>query len=88
LKRKLFTKYAKEVAIGIHELTKKPTNDIERKLLDIVLQKLKIEEQQEAKDDLPEELSDEEIKKLEAKEKKEKDKKTKKSRLETVEGDE
>ncbi len=74
-KRKLFTKYAKEVAIGLHELTKKPQNEIEKKLLDIVHHKLKIDEEKEAREDVPEELSDEEIQKLEAKAKKENGKK-------------
>ncbi len=89
MKRKLFMKYAKEVALGLNVLTKKNAHDIEKKLLDIVLTKLKIEEQKEADENLPEELSDEEIKKLEAKEKKEKGKKPKKSRLApAAEGDE
>jgi DNA topoisomerase-6 subunit B len=88
LKRKLFMKYAKEVAIGIHELTKKPTNEIEKKLLEIVLTKLKIDEAKEAKELADEELSDEELKKIEAQEKKEKAKKAKKSRLSDEEGDE
>lgn len=48
-KRKIFMKYAKEVAIGLHELTKKPVTELEKKLLDIVMHKLKIEEAQEAK---------------------------------------
>ncbi|MDO8625127.1 MAG: DNA topoisomerase VI subunit B [Candidatus Diapherotrites archaeon] len=88
LKRKLFMKYAKEVAIGIHDLTKKPTNEIEKKLLDIVMHKLKMDEAKETEENAPEELSDEELKKLEEKEKKEKGKKDKKSRLADEEGDE
>ena len=80
-KRKLFMKYAVEVAIALEDLTGEKKATIEKKLLDIVLHRLKIDEEKESADDIPEELTDEEIKKLAEKEKKEKDKKKKKSRL-------
>jgi len=73
-KKKLFLKYATEIAIGLHDLTGKDTKEIEKKLHEIVLKKLKLEEQKE--DDLAEELSEEELEK-ESK----KGKKGKKSKL-------
>lgn len=57
-KRKIFMKYAKEVALALHELTKKPANEIEKKLLDIVLHKLKLEEEQGITDEQAEEEED------------------------------
>ncbi len=60
-KKKLFLKYATEIAIGLHDLTGKDVKEIEKKLHDIVLKKLKLEEQKE--DDLAEELSEEELEK-------------------------
>lgn len=81
-KRKLFMKYATEVAGGIHELTGEKKETIQKKLLDIVLHRLKIEEEQAAKEEVPEELSEEELQKESQKTKKEKGKtKGKKSRL-------
>ncbi len=59
-KRRIFMKYAKEVAIALHDLTKKPAADIEKKLLDIVMHKLKLEEQMEAKGIKTEETNEEE----------------------------
>ncbi|MBI2598466.1 MAG: DNA topoisomerase VI subunit B, partial [Candidatus Diapherotrites archaeon] len=69
-KRRIFMKYAKEVAIGLHELTKKPVTEIEKKLLDIVMHKLKLEEAQEAKEIAPEETQAEEQEKQEKRKKK------------------
>lgn len=81
-KRKLFTKYATEVAAGLQELTKEKKDTIEKKLLQIVLQRLKIEEEQMVKEEIPEELSEEELENQAKKEKKEKEKKKgKKKRL-------
>lgn len=47
-KKKLFLKYATEVAIGVNWLTGKPKTEVEKKLHDIVLKKLKLEEKEEA----------------------------------------
>ncbi|MBN1941552.1 MAG: DNA topoisomerase VI subunit B [Candidatus Diapherotrites archaeon] len=49
-KKKLFLKYATEVAIAVHELTGKKRDEIEKKLHNIVLKKLKLEEQIEKKE--------------------------------------
>ncbi len=89
-KRKLFMKYAAEVAYGLQELTKEKKETIEKKLLQIVLNRLKIEEEQMAKEEVPEELDEAELEKEAKKEKKEKEKKgkKKKSRLGGEEGDE
>jgi len=46
-KRKLFLKYATEVAIAVHKLTGKKKEDIEKKLQNVVLKKLKLEEKLE-----------------------------------------
>ncbi len=43
-KKKLFMKYAQEIAIGLSELTKEKRESIEKKLVDIVSKKLKLEE--------------------------------------------
>lgn len=86
-KRKLFMKYAAEVAYGLQELTKEKKDVIEKKLLQIVLQRLKIEEEQMAKEEVPEELDEKELEK-EAKKEKEKKGKKKKSRLGGEEADE
>lgn len=80
-KRKLFMKYATEVAQAIHELTGEKKDTIHKKLMEIVLTRLKIDEAKETADDIPDEMTDDEIKKLAEKEKKEKGKKKKKSRL-------
>lgn len=85
-KRKLFMKYATEVAIGLSELTGEKKTDIEKRLHDIVLSRLKIEEEKMANEEIPEEMSDEELAKEAEKEKKEKSKKKKKSRLGDDEG--
>ncbi len=87
-KRKLFMKYATEVAIGLHELTGEKKDSIEKKLHDIVLHRLKIDEAKDEAEDVPEEMTDEELKKEAEKEKKEKGKKKKKSRLDDEGGDE
>ncbi|MBI5554019.1 MAG: DNA topoisomerase VI subunit B [Candidatus Diapherotrites archaeon] len=82
-KRKLFYKYATEVAIGLAELTGKKKEEIEAKLHDIVLRHLKLEEAQEAKQqqkgsELSEEEVEKEYQKRVQKEEKEKAKKKKK----------
>jgi DNA topoisomerase-6 subunit B len=88
-KRKLFMKYATEVANAVHELTGEKKEIIQKKLLDIVLHRLKIEEEQAAKETVPEEISEEELEKEAKKEKKEKAKKgKKKSRLSEESGEE
>ncbi|MDO8627329.1 MAG: hypothetical protein Q7K42_02600, partial [Candidatus Diapherotrites archaeon] len=46
-KRKLFMKYAQEVAIGLAELTKEKKDTIEKKLLEIVMKKLKLDEKKD-----------------------------------------
>ena len=79
-KKKLFMKYATEVAIALHDLTGKGVKEIEKKLHDIVLKRLKLEEKQEKQ--LAEEVSDAELEKEAKKEAKEKKKAgQKKSRL-------
>ncbi len=72
-KRKMYMKYAIEVAYAIGELTKKNKEEIEKKLLNIVLKRLKLEEQEDKK-----ELSDEQIEKEMKKETKKQDKKEEK----------
>jgi len=49
-KKKVFLKYATEVAIALNELTGKPVKTIEAKLHEIVLKRLKLEEKQEQKE--------------------------------------
>ncbi len=49
-KRRLYYKYASEVAIAIAEMTGKKKEDVEKKLHDIVLKHLKMEEAKEAKE--------------------------------------
>ncbi len=78
-KRKMFYKYATEVAIAVAELTHKGKKDIEEKLHALVLKHLKLEEQKEKRQDAKGEMSEEEIEKEYEKrmerEKKENDKK-------------
>ncbi len=68
-KKKMYMKYAVEVAIALSELTGKNKQEIEKKLLNTVLKRLKMEEQEEKK-----ELSDEQIEKEVEKEAKKKEK--------------
>ena len=91
-KRKMFYKYATEVASGVADLTGKAKKDVETKLHALVLKHLKMEEQKEkemeAKGEAPEEEIDEEYEKRKAKEKKDADKKgnKKKTLVERAEG--
>jgi DNA topoisomerase-6 subunit B len=71
-KRKLFMKYATEVAIALNVLTGKSVKLIEEKLHDIVLKRLKLEEKHEK--ELEEEMSEEDLKKEAKKTAKEKKK--------------
>ncbi|MFA4907649.1 MAG: DNA topoisomerase VI subunit B [archaeon] len=57
-KKRLYMRYAPEVAIAVSALTKDPRKDLEKELLDIVLRKLKLDEAQDKK---VEEESDDEI---------------------------
>jgi len=59
-KKRMYMKYAVEVAYAVSLLTGKEKKSIEKKLLDIVLKKLKLEEQEEKR---IEEESDEELEK-------------------------
>ncbi|MEW6294900.1 MAG: DNA topoisomerase VI subunit B [Candidatus Diapherotrites archaeon] len=59
-KKRMYMKYAIEVAYAVSALTGKEKKSIEKKLLDIVLKKLKLEEQEEKR---IEEESDEELEK-------------------------
>ena len=81
-KRKMFYKYATEVAYAVSELTGKTKKDIEQKLHSIVLKHLKLEEQKEKEMDQKSEMSEEEIEKeyekRKAREKKDSEKKQKK----------
>ncbi|MDD5148707.1 MAG: DNA topoisomerase VI subunit B, partial [Candidatus ainarchaeum sp.] len=80
MKKKLYLKYATEVAIALHELTGKKKDDIEKKFHAIVLKKLKLEEKMEK--DLEKETDEEiaaELEKEAEKEKKGKGKKKKKT---------
>lgn len=80
-KKRQFMKYAKEVALAIGSLTGKKPGDIETKLLDIVVKKLKIEEAQEEKEKKKiEEASDAELEKDLAKLQKEAKEATKKGK--------
>ncbi len=74
-KKKIFLKYATEVAIALNVLTEKPVKTIEAKLHEIVLKRLKLEEKKEK--ELADEMSDAELEKQAAKEAKEKKKKKK-----------
>ncbi|MFA4854967.1 MAG: DNA topoisomerase VI subunit B [archaeon] len=71
-KKKVFLKYATEVAIALHDLTGKPVKAIESKLHEIVMKRLKLEEKQEK--EVEAELTDEELEKDAKKEAKEKKK--------------
>ena len=82
-KKKIFYKYSKQVAIGLSELTGKNVEPIEKKLHDIVLKRLKLEDELEAKG---EKLDEEPPEEEEGKAKK-KGKKAKKGALETVNED-
>lgn len=73
-KRKMFYKYATEVAIAVSELTGKNRKDVEAKLHALVLKHLKLEEQKEKQEDAKSEMSEEEIEK-EYEKRKEKEKK-------------
>jgi DNA topoisomerase-6 subunit B len=59
-KKRIYMKYAVEVAIAVGELLEKPPKPIEHKLLDTVAKRLKLDEAQEAK---MEAQSDEELEK-------------------------
>jgi len=77
-KKRMYLKYATEVALAVSEMTGKPKAEIEKKLLNIVMKRLKIEEEEENKVN---DVSDEEIEKqLEKEVKKEEKKKEKKSK--------
>jgi DNA topoisomerase-6 subunit B len=86
-KKKLFLKYATEVAIALHELTGKKKDEIEKKFHAIVLKKLKLEEKMEKE---LEQKTDEEIAaELEKEaEKEKKGKKNKKSAIKENDGEE
>ncbi len=83
-KRKMYYKYATEVAIAVAELTHKNKKEIEEKLHALVLKHLKMEEQKEkaaeAKGELSEEEVEKEYQKRMEREKKEKEKKEKKGK--------
>ncbi len=83
-KKKIFMKYATEVALALNVLTEKPVKTIEAKLHEIVLKRLKLEEKKEKQ--LEEEMSDAELEKERKKEAKETKKKKKKGSF--AEGDE
>ncbi len=86
-KKKMFYKYATEVAIAVAELTRKNKKDIEEKLHALVLKHLKMEEQKEkaeGKGELSEEEIEKEYEKRMEREKKEKDKKAAKAGKKTV----
>jgi DNA topoisomerase-6 subunit B len=78
-KKKIFLKYATEVAIALGELTGKNVKNIESKLHEIVARRLKLEEKQDAK--IAGEMNDEEIEKERKKEAREKKKKKGKGTL-------
>ncbi len=83
-KKKMFYKYATEVAYAVGELTGKSKKDVETKLHALVLKHLKMEEQKElagGKDEPSEEEIEKEFEKRKEKEKK-KDKKGKKKGFE------
>jgi DNA topoisomerase-6 subunit B len=85
-KRKMYYKYASEVATAIAELTKKNKKEIEEKLHNIVLKHLKLEEQKEkeleAKGEPTEEEIEKNFEKIKEKEKKAKEKTKNKQRFE------
>ena len=88
-KRKLFMKYATEVAIALNVLTGKGAKLIEEKLHDIVLKRLKLDEKKEK--ELEEEMNDEQLEKeakKAAKEKKKEKKGKRKSALAEKGGEE
>lgn len=62
-KRKMFYKYASEVAYAVSELAQKPKKQVEDKLHALVLKHLKLEEQKEKEADAKGEASEEEIEK-------------------------
>jgi DNA topoisomerase-6 subunit B len=78
-KKKVFLKYATEVAIALHVLTEKPMKAIEAKLHEIVMKRLKLDEKKEK--EVAGELSDEELEKEAKKEAKKKKGKKKKRAL-------
>jgi len=87
-KKKLFMKYATEVAYAVGELAEKSKEEIEKKLLNIVLKKLKLDEQKEKE---LEEMGEEEIEKeleKEAKKAEKEKKKGKKGKTKAVNGEE
>ncbi len=81
-KRKLFMKYATEVAIALNVLTGKGVKLIEEKLHDIVLKRLKLDEKKEK--ELEEEMSDEQLEKEAKKAAKEKKKEKKGKRKSAI----
>jgi DNA topoisomerase VI subunit B len=50
MKREIFLKYIPEVASALSQITEKPKEKIEKKLEDLVLHKLKMEDLEEAKE--------------------------------------
>lgn len=90
-KRKMFYKYATEIAIAIADLTHKNRKEIEEKLHALVLKHLKMEEQKEKaeeKKEMSEQEIEKEYEKRMAKEKKEKEKQGKKGKKSGLEGEE
>ncbi|MCX8158219.1 MAG: DNA topoisomerase VI subunit B [Candidatus Diapherotrites archaeon] len=92
-KRKMYYKYATEVASALSVLTNKDKKEIEEKLHALVLKHLKIEEKKEAEEAKKmENITEEEIEKayqkLKEKEKKKEVKKSKKASIEAEEGGE
>ncbi len=83
-KKKMFYKYATEVALAVAELTGRKRNDVEEKLHALVLKHLKLEEQREKEAEAKGEASEDEIEKnyerRKAKEKKEAEKKAAKAK--------
>lgn len=78
-KRKMYYKYATEIAIAIADMTGKNKADIEKKLHEIVLKHLKIEEAKEKAEEAKwDNLTEEEIEKESKKVKEKEDKKAKK----------
>ena len=85
-KKRIYMKYAVEVAIAVGELLDKPAKPIEHKLLDTVAKRLKLDEAQEKK---MESESDEELERELARlNKQEKEGKGKKSKKKEEEGGE
>ncbi|MFH0970039.1 MAG: DNA topoisomerase VI subunit B [Candidatus Diapherotrites archaeon] len=80
-KKRIYMKYAVEVAIALGELTEQPPKPIEHKLLDTVAKRLKLDDEQEKKmEEQSDEDLEEEIKRLEKKGEKTKEKKEKKGK--------